>query len=405
MGSQLQSSKYVASYDSLKAWIYDQEDYERRTGQPAPLTEEQLEAMAILVPPTPPPPSVFMQEGGNMLETDFVSMLMRFIQARKGFVPPEYVDEQLSSNSFGSPQWRTRCRLPREAPDRWFPDMNEPRSQDSIFQNKKASRQHAARCAVEWLITEGLMSSNGDYIAPRAQSTTYPLAITRTAMAKTEMTSTIPVARSPPKLSGSHIVPTTKADMTSTINQSSSSPNSSGNVDIAMQDAEGPKGKPNVSPPSSTVQSMASWEGKSYANSGTWTTVVAGADNGIRAINKVGNSSGRTNSAGSHFRDDGDYEGTKTQLLDSLCKMRKLGSPSYNLTPVSEDAQGVFNGHIVFPSLGAKGSVIAPILPEGVGEVRGVFTKKAAKEKIAEGVLQYMMNNMLGSVEAQTGHV
>ncbi|CAK7230263.1 hypothetical protein SCUCBS95973_007515 [Sporothrix curviconia] len=362
MGSQLQSSKYIVSYDSLKAWIYDQEEHERRTGHPAPLTEEQLEAIAILVPPPPPPPSASIFAQGS--ETDFVSMLMR----------------------------------------RWFPDKDEPRPQDSIFQNKKASRRHAARCAVEWLISEGLMSSSGDYIVPTAQNTTTTsIAIPRMAVVNTGTASTVAVARGPPRLLASGINRITAAGTSPVISESSPAPtptsNSSTNANIPVQSQQ--ENLP-ASQPSFTTQSMASWEGRSYANTGTWKPVVAGADNGVRAINKVGSSSVRASTASSaHFRDGSDYEGvTKTQLLDSLCRMRKLGSPSYKLTPVGDDAQGVFNGHIVFASLGTKGASIPPVLPEGVGEVREVYTKKAAKEKIAESVLQYMMSSMLGPVEA-----
>lgn len=109
MGSQLPVGSYAVSYASLKAWIYDQEEYERRNGQPAPLTDEQRRALAVLVPqpptapqmapqmatnishtapritppaasPTVPPPapvSVPRQGDGFQPDTDFVSMLMR----------------------------------------------------------------------------------------------------------------------------------------------------------------------------------------------------------------------------------------------------------------------------------------------------------------------------------------
>lgn len=78
MANQLQPAEYV-SYDALKAWIYDQEEYERRTGEPAPLTDEQRLAMAVLVPPPPPPspPQGLKQEGVDLMEIDWVSLLMR----------------------------------------------------------------------------------------------------------------------------------------------------------------------------------------------------------------------------------------------------------------------------------------------------------------------------------------
>ena len=83
MGSQLQPGRHVVSYDSLKTWIYEQEEYERRTGLPAPLTPEQLNAMAVLVLPLPPPspPSAPSPSASTLLQvgvgTDYISLLMR----------------------------------------------------------------------------------------------------------------------------------------------------------------------------------------------------------------------------------------------------------------------------------------------------------------------------------------
>ncbi|CAK7263820.1 hypothetical protein SEPCBS119000_000693 [Sporothrix epigloea] len=417
MGSQLPAGSRAVSYASLKAWIYDQEEYERRNGRPAPLTDDQLNALAVLVspPPTaspaapstvsptipvtaslttslagpqPAPVSVPRQATGFQPDTDFVSMLMRYVQAQKGgFFPPEYNVEQLSASNYGSPQWRTRCRLPRDAPDRWFPDVNEPRPQDSIFQNKKVSRQHAARCAIDWLIAEGRMSSSGEYIVPTNRSILPAQPIPGMAMGNTLATPARPLSGAP----GTFL--TTNIQATAAGNQSTLSVSS--------------KTQPETSsalPPVYTVQSMAMWQGKSYANTGSWTTVVDSADNGIRAINNVASRSPtsiRNRTAISPLQDARDYEcATKTQLLDSLCRKRKLGSPSYHLTPVSEDAQGIFDGHVEFTTLGTSEDSPALVLPEGVGKVCKIYTKKAAKEKLAESVLQYIASNMQGSVKA-----
>ncbi|CAK7202629.1 hypothetical protein SEUCBS139899_005354 [Sporothrix eucalyptigena] len=408
MGSHLHPSDYVVSYDALKTWIYDQEEYARRTGEPAPLTSEQIQAIAILVPPTPSPPptALLTQAGGNMLEIDYVSLLMRYVQARKGaMTPPEYIDEQLPASSLGSPQWRTRCRLPREAPDQWFPDVNEPRPQDSIFQNKKASRRHAARCAVEWLIAVGHMSSDGQCIAPGTKSVT-AVAFARTTVINADTTHALPVARGPLSLmdssAGPFASPSTKetskplvVEQSVPLSNSSSATPENTILRVQQENQAAPS-------PSPRVQSMATWKGKSYTSTDTWEPVMAAAESGVRAVNNVGNSSGRSNAPGSHFQSDSrDYEGmTKVQLLDSLCKMLKLGSPSYMLTPVSEYTQGIFNGHIVFPPAGTKGDGMVPVLPEGVGAVHNVFTKRAAKERIAESVLQYLEEKMSSSVKA-----
>lgn len=75
MASQPQSAGPV-SYEPLKAWIFDQEEYQRRFGQPAPLTDEQRLAMAVLVP-QPPPPQLPTHIGGDSFEKNWVSLLTR----------------------------------------------------------------------------------------------------------------------------------------------------------------------------------------------------------------------------------------------------------------------------------------------------------------------------------------
>ena len=336
--------------------------------------------------------------------------IIEYAQARKdGFIPPEYADEQLPASSFGSPQWRTSCRLPREAPGQLFPDVNEPRPQDSIFQNKKASRRHAARCAIEWLIAQGLMSSNGFYIAPVSNSS------------KVETVS-ITVAQSPPRLLQSTIISPAEASKPTASHQPSQSSTSfngsiaAERVNIQQQQQQKQQQQqqqwPTPAAPSSRIQSMASWAGGANTKASSWNLAMAAADNGTSATNVLGgvngsdgSTTGRSNTTGvserlSHFRSDGnDYEVSNTHLLDSLCKVLKLGSPTYELVPNREGTEGIFSGHIVFtpPSAKGGGSGTAPVLPEGVGEVHDVFTKKAAREKIAQSVLQYLKKNMLGS--------
>lgn len=225
------------------------------------------------------------------------------------------------------------------------------------------------------------MSSSGEYIAPTYRSSTSAHGVAITAVGFGD-----PVHSSP------------GTTLTSKINDIPAGNQSASSVSTKSQTESSP-----ALPPVYTVQSMAMWQGKSFANTGTWKTVVAGADNGVRAINNVGgrSPSTRSNTTSTPLQDARDYEcATKTQLLDSLCRKRKLGSPTYHLTPVGEDAQGVFNGHVEFSSPGASEGNIALILPEGVGKVCKIYTKKAAKEKLAENVLQYISTSMQGRIES-----
>ncbi|KIH92191.1 hypothetical protein SPBR_02852 [Sporothrix brasiliensis 5110] len=397
MGSQAQPVGHV-SYSALKAWIYDQEDYERRTGEPAPLAGEQRLAMAVLVSPQrlSPPALSLKQEGVDGMETDW--------SYKDAIVPAEYVYEELPASIHGSPQWRTRCRLPREAPDLWFPDVNEPRPEDSVFQSKKASRQHAARCAIEWLISQGLMSSDGFHIKHALKNTAAALASSASSTAVTTVRDNTPSARNPSQSRPRPLLawPAEAAARPATDRQASPSPGADPRDSVPAEGLD-LRQQPNPATSSPTPQPMASWAGGGASvNAGSWNLVMAAADRGITATNVVG---GRGNISSfserpSHAWSDGnDYEVSSIQQLDSLCKALKLGSPTYNLVPSGEGAEGIFSGRIVFSPLSTKGggTSVARTLPEGVGEVHNVFTKKAAREKMAQSVLRYL-NTACGDV-------
>lgn len=154
------------------------------------------------------------------------------------------------------------------------------------------------------------------------------------------------------------------------------------------------------------VQSMASYsggngggDGAANTRSGQWNLVMAAADNGTNATNGRSNTPS-INERLSHFRSDGnDYEVSNIHTLDQLCRAMKLGSPTYELRPSRVGAEGIFDGRIVFtpPNVKGGGPKKVPNLPAGVGEVYDVFTKKAAREKIAQSVLQYLNQNMWGT--------
>ncbi len=73
MASQAQSAN-DGGYGSLKAWLREREEYERRNGFPAPLTEGQRNAITILTQAASP---VQSQLPGDWLDKDWVSLLGR----------------------------------------------------------------------------------------------------------------------------------------------------------------------------------------------------------------------------------------------------------------------------------------------------------------------------------------
>ncbi|KAL1899431.1 hypothetical protein Sste5346_002828 [Sporothrix stenoceras] len=430
--SQPQSLEFV-SFDGLKAWVFDQEEYERRTGKPVPLTDEQRRAIAVLAPPPPPPPAVVT----NWDDVDTISLLMRYLQARKSSKGeinyPEFLSEDVPGPA-GTIHWRTRCRLSVEAYGHLFPPLNHPRPSDCIFTTKKASRQFAARCAIEWLVAQGRMSADGEYIEPLSKSPAKGIAnatkkivvaskpvvnkpvASAAVVGKPVVNNTvasIPVKQSLPRPlkqvppQQQTVIQTAEASLVTESHDLitvGDSQYGGGSIEAVIRQQQEWQQLAEATP---RVQSMASYAAGGGGNggetntgrSGQWNLVMAAADNGTNATNGRGNPPS-VNERPSHFRSHGnDYEVSNIHMLDQLCRAMKLGSPTYELRPSRVGAEGIFDGRIVFSPPNAKGGGPGkvPNLPAGVGEVYDVFTKKAAREKIAQSVLQYFNQDMRGT--------
>lgn len=308
--------------------------------------------------------------------------------------------------------WRCQCQLPNDAPDLWFPaseSFAEQRPDINIFPTKMQAKQFASRKAIEWLVEEGRMTPNGKHIQ-RAVELPVGTSSSKTAVVRS-LSYMVKEEAEADSIEEGEIreVPQWTGDVTMRDRSPSPLVDMSVNVNNGTIDSRLAGRR---------VQSMASYAGRgavagaANTRSSSWNLVMAAADNGITATNgrgtpgANGNSNGNGNGAGRHsppFRSDGnDYEVSNIQMLDSLCKVLKLGSPQYELVPSREGAEGIFNGHIVFQPPNAKGGGPGrvPVLPAGVGEVQNVFTKKAAREKIAQSVLHYLNQNMWSSVGA-----
>lgn len=160
-------------YAEVKAWIAQQEAFEKATKTPAPLTNAQRKALEVLRLPlsvTPPP------ELGHV---DYISLLNRYRQANYTGQELDWDEREASTKAVGGAIGRicsvtiTESRKHPEAPVESFPAPGygfEKGESPPVFPRKKDAKQYAAKCAVEWLIAQSMMPSNlRDVTFPKAQ--------------------------------------------------------------------------------------------------------------------------------------------------------------------------------------------------------------------------------------------
>ncbi|ROW12278.1 hypothetical protein VMCG_00440 [Cytospora schulzeri] len=168
----------TALYAEVKAWIAQQEAFEKATRTPARLTNAQRKALETLRVPlsvTPPP------ELGDM---DYVSLLHRYRQANPTSEDLKWEEEEASTKAIGGAVGRI-CRVTisespdhAEAPVESFPAVGHGVQKDEdppVFPKKKDAKQYAAKCAIEWLIAQSYMPSNlKDVTFPKGHGTSRP---------------------------------------------------------------------------------------------------------------------------------------------------------------------------------------------------------------------------------------
>ena len=70
-------------------------------------------------------------------------------------------------------------------------------------------------------------------------------------------------------------------------------------------------------------------------------------------------------------------------LVLDICPLLGLSPPQYKLAPVSDLAPNMLSGYASFPT--------QPGVPKEIGEARNVYGKKNAKEEVAEGVWNFLL--------------
>ncbi|RYP36826.1 hypothetical protein DL767_003216 [Monosporascus sp. MG133] len=143
-------------YSRLQEWILQQQEFEAKYSQPAPLTAAQrklLSELELTVTPTPTEPEVG--------DTNWIGILLEYRAANQiypGDSAVEFSEEAAAASPArpsGPVRWRCKVRIEEriEAP---FPCAEPP-----SFARKKDAKQFAARSAVEWLRANGHMPADG----------------------------------------------------------------------------------------------------------------------------------------------------------------------------------------------------------------------------------------------------
>ncbi|RYO74063.1 hypothetical protein DL764_010986 [Monosporascus ibericus] len=147
-------------YTRLQEWILQQQDYEAKHSQPAPLTAAQrklLSELEVAVTPAPTEPQIG--------DTNWVGILLEYRAAHQiypGDGGVEFSEEAVAvpGPSSSPMRWRFQVRIEERmaAP---FPSADGDSAEPPSFARKKDAKQFAARCAVEWLRANGHMPADG----------------------------------------------------------------------------------------------------------------------------------------------------------------------------------------------------------------------------------------------------
>ncbi|RYP20919.1 hypothetical protein DL766_008071 [Monosporascus sp. MC13-8B] len=156
-------------YSSLQKWILQQQEYEARHSQPAPLTNAQrrlLSELELTLTPAPTEPEVG--------DVNWIGILLEYRAANRMYLGAVEFSEEAAAPAPGPPsppvRWRCQVRIEERAAAPFPSPPPEPPS----FARKKDAKQFAARCAVEWLRANGHMPADGVRFPKRVMAAAVP---------------------------------------------------------------------------------------------------------------------------------------------------------------------------------------------------------------------------------------
>lgn len=292
-----------------------------------------------------------------------------FLQVRRQTVT--FRDEARQEPRLGkSPELRWACFLTFDATQDTFPrhgygtHSDSPKSPD--FTRKQDAKQYAAKSACQWLIDNGHMLPSGELPKqhkPFASPASAPASAPAPAASNAASVSvSVPAKRSPPRSPPTEPSGTAAAQKQQTL-PTRASP--SGEPAPAPSPRQKPAKNPRMtsppkpsgsSPPAPASPSRVSSSSPSSTSTPTAGAALGGDVSELPATKRVVDLAGRLN----------------------------LPTPRYILTENPDVPGGDFwNGRADFD--------LHPLIPDGLGTVTKAFTKKGAKEKMAEGVLDWML--------------
>ncbi|KAK7989710.1 hypothetical protein PG989_010025 [Apiospora arundinis] len=381
------SSLGVNVYNDILQWVNMQQQLEI-SGQPTTMTATQRKAVRDLHQLIKPRAPVMEPELGKH---DWIGLLNRYRQAKPESQGIQFTDEPVEDPP-APLRWHCYCRIAEHS--RPFPSTARGVDPDTglppSFGKKQSAKHYAAKCAVEWLVEQGLMPQKLAAEVPRAASLRAGTAPSSSSSTMVRPSSSLSASSNPssPEAKRQKMTATSTTDnnaaggvstssaatmkrrtsladtptvthisqqhqhqhqhqhqqqhlmnpLTSS-SQNSSASNSSGGTPIV------PPSEPRTSPPITNI-----------------TNLKVSEDNG---------GDGNTNGDGRRF----------TAQVADLCHALGLGAPSYEIKADTENV-GYFSGHPVFQS-----TLEAGYFPHGTGYVENVMGKNYAKEEIAKRVL------------------
>ncbi|GKT43998.1 uncharacterized protein ColSpa_04179 [Colletotrichum spaethianum] len=357
-------------WTALKSYIAEKERFEAENGHPAPLSETELSAIAVLLRPAP-------RSDPELGSKNWLGLLNHFQQVRSQKVT--FTDVCREYPRLGkAPDLRWACTATFASTGDIFPQPGYGVGTDAgasmpDFQRKQDAKQYAARAACEWLIANGQMLPSGDL--PKQPKPFAPAASAAIAFAS-PLGSVLPSKRSPPSspsagASGSSTAAARKRQDTLPARASSSSPphlpNSSAGGISAPNVAKEPSvvGKIAPSPPTLASDSVSSSATTSTASTPSANAGVSIAESPPAASNPS--------------------EPSMSQRVRELCARLKYPVPHYKLTEDTTIAGGDFwNGHADFSN--------DLRVPDDLGTVYKVLTKKATKDRMCADILAWLLH-------------
>ncbi|KAK3322549.1 hypothetical protein B0H66DRAFT_601990 [Apodospora peruviana] len=352
-------------YSDLKAWIAEQESLP----EPTPLTEVQRKAILKLKHSIAPKSEIVL------VEKDWVSLLHQFRDAHQELGVRVSFHDEASPNG----QWMCRCTYQSvilneagENEDMYFPnqsagfipvDLRGALAQPT-FARKKDAKKYAAKCCVEWLMSENLMPSDGAsvaYLKPKLKAP--PTLLTKALVSPKKQQSPPPTLMPPPpkreKVNGSGSGPVGPIDISSSSSENHTTPDKRPSTPATSATTTLNSEQPKLLKP---------WLEEETTESDDTVVPDSSRDSKTTDNEKI------------NVRDPRIPATTRVIVM---CERLGISVPQYKTTPISSEP-GYYRG---YPDFGVDSVQI----PDPVGRVPRGFTIKAVKEAIAEQVLEHLL--------------